>query len=176
MILRNINNRFEFVEDNFERIEDDAPVPATGAVLVSANRWLEEHEALAGRKEPVGVWIEGDGNLEGLGEKCAQLELIALRFPVFKDGRAYSQARLLRERYGFKGELRATGNILRDQLAFMERCGFNAFELDERVGLDQFNEALAEISVCYQPTGDGRVPVYQLRAAQTPLEQTRAMA
>lgn len=176
MILRNINNCFEFVEDNFERIEDDAPVPATGSVLVSANRWLEEYDALAGRKEPVGVWIEGDGNLEGLGENCAQLELIALRFPAFKDGRAYSQARLLRERYGFKGQLRATGNILRDQLAFMERCGFDAFELDERVDLDRFNEALVEISVCYQPTGDGRVPAYQLRATQMSLEQTRATA
>ena len=176
MILRNINNRFGFVEDNFKRIEDDAPVPAAGAVLVSASRWLEEHDVLAGREEPVGVWIEGDGDLEGLGENCVQLELIVLRFPVFKDGRADSQARLLRERYGFKGELRATGNILRDQLAFMERCGFDAFELDGRVGLDQFNEALAEISVCYQPTGDGRVPVYQLRAAQMPLEQTRATA
>ncbi|MCY4049508.1 MAG: DUF934 domain-containing protein [Hyphomicrobiales bacterium] len=176
MILRNINNRFEFGEDAFERIEDDAPVPATGAVLVSAARWLGEHDILAKRKEPVGVWIEGDGDLEGLGEKCAQLELIVLRFPVFKDGRAYSQARLLRERYGFKGELRATGNILRDQLAFMERCGFNAFELDERIGLSQFNEALAEISVYYQPTGDGRMPVYQLRTTQASPGQARAAA
>ena len=176
MILRNINDRFEFGEDVFERIENDAPVPVTGAVLVSAARWIEEHNILAERKEPIGVWIEGDGDLEGLGEKCAQLELIVLRFPVFKDGRAYSQARLLRERYGFRGELRATGNILRDQLAFMERCGFNAFELDERINLDQFNEALAEISVCYQPTGDGRVPVYQLRTARMSPGQARVAA
>lgn len=176
MILRNNNNRFEFVEDIFERIEDDAPVPATGAVLLSATRWIEEHYALAERKDPVGVWLEGDGDLEELGGNCARLDLIALRFPRFQDGRAYSQARLLRERYGFNGELRATGKVLRDQLAFMERCGFDAFDLDERVNLEQFNRALAEISVHYQPTGDGRAAVYQIRAAQMSQGQTRATA
>ena len=174
MLLRRVNNKtggegFGFCPDVWNRIEDDAPIPDEGAVLVSAARWLQTRETLARRRGDTGALLEPDGDVEALGRQCHGLALIALRFPRFQDGRAYSQARLLRERYGFCGELRATGNVLRDQLAFMQRCGFDAFEVDEqRIQLADVIAALGEMSVCYQPAGDGRIPAWQLRARRVP--------
>jgi uncharacterized protein (DUF934 family) len=98
-----------------------------------------------------------------LGERLKGVRLIALRFPKFTDGRAYSQARLLRERLGYGGELRATGAVFLDQLPFLLRCGFDSFESDQK----GFGPALAKartlFSVVYQPTGDGRATAGQLR-------------
>ena len=85
-----------------------------------------------------------------------RLALVALVFPSFRDGRAYSQARLLRERYGFRGELRATGDVLRDQFLFLVRAGFDAFEVKKDADAAAFAEAVGRYSVFYQPTGDGR--------------------
>src|SRR5439155_14573700 len=82
--------------------------------------------------------------------------LIALVFPKFSDGRAFSQARLLRERYGFRGELRATGQVLRDQFLFLLRAGFDAFEVTKDADAAAFTDAERRYSVFYQPTGDGR--------------------
>ncbi len=87
-------------------------------------------------------------------------------FPKFRDGRAYSYARLLRERYGFEGELRAVGDVLLEQLFFMLRTGFNAFELTAEDPLGAYRTALGDLSVFYQPTGDGRATALQLRHAR----------
>ena len=98
-----------------------------------------------------------------LGARLDGVNLIVLNFPKFTDGRAYSQARLLRERLGYRGELRATGAVLLDQLPFMLRCGFDSFESDQK----GFGEALAKaqtlFSVVYQPVGDGRATAAELR-------------
>jgi len=98
-----------------------------------------------------------------LGDRLAGVALVVLNFPKFTDGRAYSQARLLRERLGYSGELRATGAVFLDQLPFLLRCGFDSFESDQK----GFGEALARartlFSVVYQPTGDGRATAGQLR-------------
>ena len=181
MLLRRVNNKrggegFGFCQDGWTAVEDDAAVPEEGAVLVSAARWLRERQALSLRRDGVGAWLAPDGDVEALGRHCAGLGLIALRFPRFQDGRAYSQARLLRERHGFCGELRATGNVLRDQLAFMERCGFDAFEVDGRVSLADAVAALGEMSVWYQPAGDDRMPAWRLRASARPAAPTLAAA
>ena len=181
MLLRRVNDKkgsegFGFCRDGWTAVEDDRPVPEEGAVLVSATRWLQERETLCLRRGGVGVWLAPDGDVEALGRHCAGLDLIALRFPRFQDGRAYSQARLLRERHGFCGELRATGNVLRDQLAFMERCGFDAFEVDERVCLADVVAALGEISVWYQPAGDDRMPAWRLRGSKDPAAPPLAAA
>jgi uncharacterized protein (DUF934 family) len=82
--------------------------------------------------------------------------LVALVFPKFKDGRAYSQARLLRERYGYRGELRATGEVLRDQFIFMLRSGFDSFDVRKASDAEAFGAVVKRYSVFYQPTGDGR--------------------
>ena len=101
--------------------------------------------------------------VETLASDVSRLDLITLHFPKFSDGRAYSQARLLRERLGYQGELRATGNVLQDQAHFMLRCGFDSFESEQK----GFGEALARgrtlFSVVYQPMGDGRITANDLR-------------
>lgn len=104
--------------------------------------------------------------VEDLAPHVGRLRLIVLTFPKFSDGRAYSQARLLRGRMGYTGELRATGGVLQDQLPFMLRCGFDSFESDQK----GFGEALARartlFSVVYQPAEDERVPASRLRLGQ----------
>ena len=103
-----------------------------------------------------------------------RLALVALVFPTFKDGRAYSQARLLRERYGFRGELRATGEVLRDQFLFLLRAGFDAFEVKKDADAAAFAEALARYSVFYQPAGDGRPAVQRARLGGARLARAAA--
>jgi uncharacterized protein (DUF934 family) len=92
-----------------------------------------------------------------------RLAAVALVFPTFRDGRAYSQARLLRERHGFKGELRATGQVLRDQFVFMLRAGFDAFEVKKDSDAESFAATVKRYSVFYQPTGDGRITALHRR-------------
>ena len=118
------------------------------------------------RPQSSSVSLANTDDVLALGPDINCFKLIVLHFPKFTDGRAYSQARLLRGRMGYRGELRATGNVLRDQLPFLLRCGFDSFE-SEQAG---FGEALAKarsvFSVVYQPTEDGRVPAWQLRLRQ----------
>jgi uncharacterized protein (DUF934 family) len=151
------------VEDPWQKLADDASVPADGMVLVSLARWRAARAVLLARRGPVGVALANDDPVETLVSDVSRLDLIALHFPKFSDGRAYSQARLLRARLGYEGELRATGGVLQDQLPFMLRCGFDSFESEQK----GFGEALAKartlFSVVYQPTGDGRATASQLR-------------
>ena len=106
---------------------------------------------------PTGVLWPNNRNVAELAPYLDKLALVALVFPTFKDGRAYSQARLLRERYGFRGELRATGDVLRDQFLFLVRAGFDAFEVKKDADAAAFAASLARYSVFYQPAADGRV-------------------
>ena len=98
-----------------------------------------------------------------LGDRLAGVKLVVLNFPKFTDGRAYSQARLLRERLGYTGGLRATGAVFLDQLPFLLRCGFDSFESEQKGFAEALTKARTLFSVVYQPTGDGRVTVGQLR-------------
>ena len=95
-----------------------------------------------------------------------RFKLIVLHFPKFTDGRAYSQARLLRGRMGYCGELRATGNVLRDQLPFLLRCGFDSFDSDQSGFGEALSKARSVFSVVYQPAEDDRLPAWQLRLQQ----------
>jgi len=151
------------VEDAYRRIGDEDALPATGGVIVSLPRWQAEHEALLARGAPVGVCLKSSESPELIADDLARLDLVALEFPQFRDGRAYSYARILRERYGFVGELRAVGDVLMEQLHFMLRTGFNAFELEGEDALRQYRKAKDEYSVWYQPTGDGRPTAVALR-------------
>jgi uncharacterized protein (DUF934 family) len=150
-------------DDHWQRLADDTPVPAEGAVLVSLDRFQAERTALLARPAPLGVSLKNTDSVDLLAPDLTRLQLVALNFPRFSDGRAYSQARLLRERHGFKGELRATGNVLPDQLHHMRRCGFDAFELAKGEPLEAWQRAVNTFSAIYQPTGDGRIPVPTLR-------------
>jgi uncharacterized protein (DUF934 family) len=149
--------------DGFVRVADDAAIPADGAILVSATRFLEDAQMLSQRNSPTGVIWPNNRAVDELVPYLGRLAAIALVFPSFRDGRAYSQARLLRERHGYRGELRATGQVLRDQFVFMLRAGFNAFEVKKDGDADAFVSTVKRYSVFYQPTGDGRITALHRR-------------
>jgi uncharacterized protein (DUF934 family) len=149
--------------DAFVHVADDAEIPRDGAILVSAARFVANAEALARRAGPTGVIWPNNRELDDLVPYLANVAVVALVFPTFRDGRAYTQARLLRERHGFKGELRATGQVLRDQFVFMLRAGFDAFEVKKQSDAEAFATTVKHYSVFYQPTGDGRVTALHRR-------------
>jgi len=149
--------------DIFVHVPDGAELPGGGAVLVSAARFLEDPEALLKRDGKTGVIWPNSRDVDDLVPYLDRLAVIALVFPSFRDGRAYSQARLLRERHGYDGELRATGQVLRDQFVFMLRAGFDAFEVKKQADAEAFAETVKRYTVFYQPTGDGRVTALNRR-------------
>ena len=160
------------VEDPWLKLADAAAVPSDGMVLVSFARWREARAALLARRGPVGVALSNTDPVESLASDTARLDLIALHFPKFSDGRAYSQARLLRERLGYQGELRAIGGVLQDQLPFMLRCGFDSFESDQKGFAEALAKARTLFSVVYQPAEDDRAPASLLRLSRRNVETT----
>ncbi len=145
-------------DDPWTALADDAALPPTGPVIVSLGRFRAERDRLLSRGAPLGVRLKSSELAAEIGADASRLDLVAIEFPTFRDGRGYSTARLLRERWGFAGELRAVGNVLRDQLLFMDRCGFDAFEVESPDAVAAWEKALAEFSVFYQPATDARVP------------------
>jgi uncharacterized protein (DUF934 family) len=135
-------------------------------LLVSAARFLEDPEALLKRAGKLGVIWPNNRDVDDLVPFLGRLAVVALVFPTFRDGRAYSQARLLRERYGYHGELRATGQVLRDQFLFMLRAGFDALEAKKQSDAEAFALTAKRYSVFYQPTGDGRITALHRRMQQ----------
>jgi uncharacterized protein (DUF934 family) len=117
-----------FVEDEWTLAADDAPLPAGGAV-VSKARFIADHDALTARNAPLGLVLRAGENLDGLEHDLERFALIVLDIPRYTDGRAYSTARLLRERFKYAGELRVTGDVLRDQIMFLHRVGFDSFDV-----------------------------------------------
>ena len=155
----------QIVHDDFVRLIDDAPAPENVAVLVPAARFLADNAEFGARTAPTGVLWPNDRDVAELAPHLDRLALVALAFPTFRDGRAYSQARVLRERYGFGGELRATGQVLRDQFVLLARAGFDAFEVAKDGDARAFSDALARYSVFYQPVGTDATPILQRRLA-----------
>jgi uncharacterized protein (DUF934 family) len=138
-------------------------IPPAGAVIVSLDQWKAQRDELVKRGAPLGIRLHSDQPPELIAADLAHFSVVALEFPKFRDGRAYSYARLLRERYGFKGELRAVGEVLLEQLFFMLRTGFDAFDVQSADPLKDYRTALADFSVWYQPAADGRPTAMQLR-------------
>jgi|SRR5690606_33694746 len=135
-----------------------------GKVIVPIALWLEHREALRQRLPDIAVWLQGHEDPEPLAADTGELPLIAVNFPVFSDGRGFSTGRLLRERYGFGGELRATGYYLREQLCYLRRCGFNAFSLDDRYDPQAALSSLEDFSEYYQSSFDQPLPLFRRRA------------
>jgi len=159
--------------DIYFHVADGTELPGDGPVLVSASRFLEDPEALLQRPGKVGVIWPNSRDIDDLVPYLDRLALVALVFPSFRDGRAYTQARLLRERHGFDGELRATGQVLRDQFVFMLRAGFDAFDVKKQADAEAFGEAARRYSVFYQPTGDGHLSALHQRNRQRHSESAR---
>lgn len=153
------------LEDRFVRVADDAPLPESGAVLVSLARFSAEKDELLSRDGELGVWLQSSESPAPIVAELGRIALVALDFPVFSDGRAYSSARLLRERHGYKGELRAIGDVLCEQLTFMLRSGFDSFEMQSATALEEFNSVVREVRVVYQATADGRPTAIDQRMA-----------
>ncbi len=152
--------------DTYVRVADDAPVPGDTPVIIPAARFLAQAEEILRREALTGVLWPNNRRIAELAPYLDRLALVALEFPKFRDGRAYSQARLLRETYSFRGELRATGDVLRDQFMFLLRAGFDAFEVKKDADAAAFADEIARHTVFYQPTGDGRVAASRARQGQ----------
>ena len=151
-----------FAEDAFAAVADDVALPG-GAVAVSLARFTKERDVLLARNAAIGVRLKASESPEALGADVHRLSLVVLEFPVFRDGRAFSWARMLRTRMGFVGEIRGAGHFLYDQIAFMKRTGFDAWEVPEGFTLERFHRALAEMTDVYQPAEDGRKTIRELR-------------
>ncbi|MCX4243881.1 DUF934 domain-containing protein [Paraliomyxa miuraensis] len=161
-----IIKRGEIVTSTFVHLGDEDALPADGApmdVTVTLARWQSERQALRAHPGAVGVRLSPDDELEPLLPDLDALALVAVEFPRFTDGRGYSLARLLRERHGYRGELRAVGNVLRDQLFYMHRCGFDAFELQPGKSIHDALSAFEELSVRYQAGADEPHPLFRRR-------------
>ena len=156
----------KFVDDPFFFVPDGKAYPEERGVIVTLARFQGERETLFAHHAPVGVRLASNENPTVLKADLPRLEAIVLEFPKFRDGRAFSWARMLRTRFGYKGEIRAAGDFLPDQIAFMARTGFDAFEVRQDFTLAQFRRAMSEISTPYQPSADGAKTIRELRATR----------
>jgi len=152
----------EIVENNWTHLDDEAEL-AAGNITVSLARWQEQHETLTQHKGELGLRLEGSDPVEEIVPDLAHFSMIALNFPAFVDGRSYSIARLLRDRYNYQGEIRAQGDVLHDQLFKMEQCGFNSFELANENRLTKALAAFDVFSEYYQTTVLKPEPLYRRR-------------
>jgi uncharacterized protein (DUF934 family) len=163
-------------EERYVRVLDDAPIPDGVPVIVPAARFLADAEEMLRRDAPTGVEWPNNRAVGELEPYLGRLAVIVLTFPNFKDGRGYTQARLLRERHGFVGELRAAGQILRDQFLFLVRAGFDALEVVKQSDAEAFAATLARYTVFYQDAGDDRVSAMRRRLARIATPVPREMA
>jgi len=143
--------------DSWTFVADDADVPAAGDVVVS----LARVAALSQRSGQLGVQVEPEDDLNEVAKVLGKVQLVAINFPKFGDGRGYSKARLLRERFAYKGELRAVGEVLADQLQYLLRCGFDAFALAEGKDVAAALRAMQDFTVTYQAATDDPRPLYR---------------
>ncbi|WP_193075422.1 DUF934 domain-containing protein [Pseudomonas sp. FME51] len=156
----------QVVEDAWQLLPKDTntdDLTNTGNIIVPLALWFEHAHALKARDGGLGVWLDADEEAEGIADDLRHFQVIALNFPVFSDGRSYSNARLLRDRYGYEGELRAIGDVLRDQLFFMHRCGFDAYALREDHDPHAALASLNDFSEVYQASTDQPLPLFRRR-------------
>lgn len=152
------------IENSWQLVtaSDDNLSVLIGQVIVPLTIWQAQAELQ--QREDIGVWLSNDTDLSQISEAITGLPVIAIDFPVFMDGRGFSLARLLRERYGYTGEIRAIGHIIRDQLCYLKRCGFNAFTFDDSVDVDAALASLNDFTEAYQTSVDMPQPLFRRRA------------
>ena len=159
------------VDDDWTKLDDAAPLPASGKVIVSHARWMKERETLK-RRGNIGVAIPPTLDTGELKDDLPALALVAVPFSFIQpkpeggrtfDGRAYTQARALRERLKFKGEIRAVGDVFRDAMFYMHRCGVNAFELKAGADLADALNAFKDFSFGYAGAADDPTPIFRRR-------------
>ncbi|SHE68503.1 Uncharacterized conserved protein, DUF934 family [Microbulbifer donghaiensis] len=158
-----IENAWRLLPQADDDVEITADSLAPGNVILPYKLWRSLRDDLAERAHEIGVWLDSDESAELLGEDAKSLPLIAVHFPAFADGRGFSTGRLLRERYGFEGELRAVGAFMRDQLTYLRRCGFNAYAYEGQQPLAGLLESLRDFSDSYQAALDQPLPLFRRR-------------
>ena len=144
----------KLVKDLWRILEDGEDPLRVENPLISLGTWKANKDSLGDLNRPLGIRLQAEEPAEEIGASMDRFSLIAVDFPIFSDGRGLSSARLLRERYGYQNELRAIGDIRRDQYLFLLRCGFDSFEVKEEIDLDEWSNAAKEVSVFYQPATD----------------------
>ena len=148
-----------FIADPWRAVADGEGVPASGHVIFSLDWWKAERQAFEGSNVPLGLRVEPGSRIDDFAADLPRFQLIALDFPKFGDGRAFSTATLLRERYNFTGELRAVGEVLIDQIQPMLRCGFDAFEIADPVTEKALRAGqIPGVAHFYQPSLGADVP------------------
>ena len=162
------------VEDDWQVLtlaDGEAPEAVAlpdGLVLLPLSVWLARRDELIAGERPLGVWLDSDEGPEALAGDLDRFAVIGVNFPKFTDGRSYSSARLLRERYGYQGEIRALGDVLQDQLFYMRRCGIDAYALRADKDIDKARAGLRVCSETYQAAADQAQPLFLRRIAQEP--------
>ena len=151
------------VSDNWLLLDESAESLPAGDILLSYDQWLNFADHRSSHSGDLGVWLEGHAEIEQIIEPLLDLPLIAINFPKFADGRGFSSARLIRERYNYSGELRAIGGFIRDQLYLLKRCGFNAFQFSDENELSDAAESLKDFSENYQVSVDQENPLFRRR-------------
>ena len=163
----------QLAADNWQLLKPTAdgglpPLPQTGDVIVPLALWLEQREALSSRAGRLGVWLDSHEEPASIAGDLDRFALVAVNFPTFTDGRGYSIARLLRERHGYKGELRAIGEVVRDHLFFMASCGFDAFLLRDDQDPEAALTAFGDFSDAYQASVERPLPLFRRRFLVSP--------
>ncbi len=159
----------ELLADNWQVLAKDATSSVSelgaGNWLVHIKWYLQNQELLTGASN-VSVWLDSDDEAASVADLVKRLPVIGVNFPVFTDGRGFSIGRTIRERYQFAGELRAIGNFMQDQLFYLKRCGFDAFEVTESAPIESMAQSLRDFSDFYQAAVDQPLPLFRRRIAQ----------
>jgi uncharacterized protein (DUF934 family) len=153
----------KLVNDPWVHWFDDEPEPEGVQVIVSLRNWRENRESLINREGPLGIRLTSEQVPGDIRDDFEHFDVIALEFPAFTDGRSYSNARRLRQRFNYKGEVRAVGNVLCDQYLALTRCGFDALEVKNDNAEEEFQKAVTSISTPFQPALDGQPTAMSLR-------------
>jgi uncharacterized protein (DUF934 family) len=164
--MQRIIKNDQVVDERWHLLPKDATLEGlsnSDDIIVPMALWLEHGHALRARDGGLGVWLEAGDEIEEIAEDLGRFQVIALDFPVFTDGRHFSTARLLRERYGYKGEVRAIGDVLRDQLFFMKRCGFDAYAVRADRDPHEALKGLTDFTHVYQAAADEPQPLFRRR-------------
>ncbi len=153
------------IDDDWQLVRelDCSKAIPEGKVILPFIDWQASRDELLKRDTEHAVWIDGDIEIETLHDDLQHFSMIALDFPAFKDGRSYSHASILRNRFAYEGELRAIGDVLRDQLFYMQRCGINSFAVREDKDIEDALKGLQDFTVRYQAAADDAMPIYKLR-------------
>ncbi|MDA8485353.1 DUF934 domain-containing protein [Pseudomonas resinovorans] len=166
--MQRIIKNGQVIDETWHLLAKDATldgVPNCDDIIVPLALWRDHAHALKARDGGLGVWLDSDEEIEEIADQLEFFQVVALNFPAFTDGRHSSTAYLLRQRYGYKGEVRAIGDVLRDQLFALKRCGFDAFALRADKDPQDALKAFEEFSEVYQASSDQPLPLFRRRLA-----------